>query len=609
MRKHQNRSTSSKSARRSAARLALCRQDPVTYYAREVDAGRIVTGPLVALATERHLRDLKDGPKRGLDWRLAAAHKVFGYFRDVLRLNGGQFEGVPFELVGVGPGGPWQAFIVGSLFGWYGADGCRRFRIAFVEIGKGNGKSPIAGGLGMYCLTSDGEQRAECYAAAATKDQAMILFRDAVAMRTHSPLLQRKVIPYGGLKPYTMFYPATESFFRAISSDDKQSGPRPHYAACDELHEHPDGTVVNMLQDGFKFRRNPLLFEITNSGVDRQSVCYEHHDYSVRVLEQRVQDDAWFAYVCGLHKRDKWKNPNVWIKANPNLGVSVTEKYLREQVKKAEGMPSTASHVRRLNFCEWVGASTPWIDADKWLACENDRLDLATYRGSRCWAGLDLSTRTDLTALALVFLRPDGKGYDVFLFFWAPEEGLREREDRDKVPYTVWRDAGHLETTPGGVVDYEHVARRVIHFCEAYGLEVAAFDRFRIKDLVRKFDDAGFEYSELKMDADEKTRNQARGLILAEHGQGFRDMTPAVDGLTAAITSRQLHVKTNPVLTWNSSNAVITSGSAEERKFDKRKARGRIDGIVALAMGLRAAQVFSGRRQGSIYEERGLVTA
>lgn len=600
-------STSTRPARRTAAQLALSRQDPVTYYAKEVVAGRILTGPYVELAAERQLRDLRDGPKRGLEWRLATVHKVLGYFRDVLRLNGGQFEGIPFELVGAGPGGPWQGFIVGSTFGWYGRDGHRRFRTAYIEIGKGNGKSPLAAGMGMYCLTADGEQRAECYAAAATKDQAMILFRDAVAMRDQSPALERRVIKYGGLKPYTMFHPASDSFFKAISSDDKQSGPRPHYAACDELHEHPDGTVVGMLRDGFKFRRNPLLVEITNSGIDRTSICYEHHEYSVRVLQRRVDDDAWFAYVCGLAKRDNWKNPKVWIKANPNLGVSVTEKYLREQVKTAEGMPSTASKVRRLNFCEWVGASTPWIEEEKWVAIEDEKLDLAQYRGSRCWAGLDLSTRTDLTALALVFLRPDGKGMDAFLFFWTPDEDLMTREDRDKVPYTVWRDQGHLETTPGGVVQYSHVAKRLIHFREAYGLEVVAFDRFRIKDLIRELDDAGFEYSELKMDVDEKTRNQARGLVLAEHGQGFRDMTPAVDGLTAAITSRQIRVKWNPVLTWNSSNAVITSGSAEERKFDKRKARGRIDGIVALAMGVRCAQVFSGRRTGTIYDTEELL--
>lgn len=556
-------------------------------------AGHIVAGPWVRKACERHVRDLTEGPKRGLTWSIEKADRVYGYFRNVLRLNGGQFEGKPFELR------LWQAFLVGSLFGWLGADGYRRFRTGYVEIGKGNGKSPLAGGIGLYCMTADGEARAEVYAAASTKDQAMILFRDAVAMRQQSPTLERHTIKYGGLNPWNMFYPKTDSFFRTISSDDKQSGPRPHCALCDELHEHPDGTVVDMLEAGFKFRRQPLKLEITNSGFDRTSICFQHHEYSQRVLDQRVDDDAWFAYVCALDRGDDWRDEKVWPKANPNLGVSITDKYLREQTKKAAGMPAFASKVRRLNFCEWVDAATPWIDGDKWRSCEVKNLDLQQYRGTRCWAGLDLSARHDLTALALVFLRPDGSGYDAFVFFWAPQEGMRTREDRDRVPYTVWRDDGHLIATPGASVDYEYVARQVIDHREAYGLDAVAFDRYRIDDLIREFEEHGFDVTKLNSDATASDVELARGLKLVNHGQGFKDMTPAVEALESAVTNGQLRVRWNPVLTMCSANAVIVSGPAEEKKFDKRKSRGRIDGIVALAMAVRCAQLYSGRNDGA----------
>lgn len=549
--------------------------------------GDIVAGPLVRLACERHLVDLKEGPHRGLVWSLEKADRVYGYFRHVLRLNGGQFEGQPFELR------LWQAFIVGLTFGWLGSDGFRRFRTDYIEIGKGNGKSPIAGGIGLYGMTADGEARAEIYAAASTKDQAQILFRDAVAMRGQSPELTSRIIPYGGLNPWNMFFPQTDSFFRTISADDKQSGPRPHFALCDELHEHPDGTVVDMLHAGFKFRRQPLIVEITNSGVDRNSICYQHHEYTERVLRKRIDDDAWYGYVCSLDRGDDWRDPKVWIKANPNLGVSVTEKYLQEQVKKAEGMPALQSKVRRLNFCEWVDADSPWIDGDAWRACEVDGLDLAQYRGSRCWAGLDLSARNDLTALALVFLRPDGNGYDAFLFFWSPAEGMRQREDRDRVPYTLWRDEGYIEATPGATVEYEYVARRVIDFRERYGLEAMGFDRYRIEDLKRDLDDAGFEYTVLKkMEVDEQELAKASGLWLVPHGQGFKDMTPAVEAITDVVVNKTLRVRRNPALTMCSANAVITTDSADGKKFDKRKSKGRIDGTVALAMGLRCAQVF-----------------
>lgn len=560
-------------------------------YAKAVVAGEIVAGPWVRKACARHVRDLKEGPKRGLKWSLERADHIYGYFRSVLRLNGGQFEGKPFELL------LWQSFIIGSLFGWRGADGHRRFRTGYVEIGKGNGKSPLAGGIGLYCLTADNEKRAEVYAAASTKDQAMILFRDAVAMRDQSPTLTRALIKYGGLNPWNMFYPRSDSFFRTISSDDKQSGPRPHCALCDELHEHPDGTVVDMLEAGFKFRRQPLKVEITNSGYDRTSICFQHHEYSQRVLDGRVDDDAWFAYICGLDRGDDWRDEKVWQKANPNYGVSVTEKYLREQVKKADGMPAYASKVRRLNFCEWVDAATPWIDGEKWRACEGEP-DLSQYRGTRCWAGLDLSARNDLTALALVFLRPDGTGFDAFLWFWAPEEGLRQREDRDRVPYTVWRDQAHLEVTPGATVEYEYVARRIIDFREHYGLEAVAFDRYRIADLQRDLDDAGFDYSVVSLDTEEEQLRKATGMLLVNHGQGFKDMTPTVEALSTVVTNQTLQVRRNPVLTMCSANAVITSGAAEEKKFDKRKSRGRIDGIVALAMAIRCAEKFMSQTPG-----------
>jgi phage terminase large subunit-like protein len=544
-----------------------------------------LAGPYVRQACARHLKDLVDGPKRGLKWSLEHADRAYGYFRDVLRLNGGQFEGVPFELR------LWQAFKIGSLFGWLGADGRRRFRIAYMEEGKGNGKSPLAGGIGLYCMTADGEARAEVYSAASTKEQSMILFRDAVAMVDQSPLLSQKVTKYGGLNCWNLLYPKTDSFFRTISADDRQSGPRPSCGLCDEVHEHRDDTVISMLIAGFKFRRQPLLIEITNSGFDRNTICYEHHEYSTRVLDGRVQDDSWFAYICALDLKDDWRDEKVWIKANPNLGVSIDQKYLREQVKLAAGMPAQASKIKRLNFCIWVDAASPWIDGDRWRSCEHRDMDIAQYRGTRCYAGLDLSAKNDLTALALVFERPDASGLDAFVYFWSPEENLRAREDRDRVPYTLWRDQGHLEATPGGTVDYAFVAKRIRDFSQDYGLQAAAFDRWRIDDLEREFEDENFKTTKLSLDATELELAKAQGLLLVQHGQGFKDMTPTVEALSEAVTDGRLRVKLNPVLTMCSANAVVTSGPAEEKKFDKRKSRGRIDGLVALAMAVRAAQV------------------
>jgi len=262
--------------------------DPVTAYARDVGAGHVVHGPHVRNACRRHLLDLKEGPKRGLTWDVAAALRAISFFPDVLRLNGGQFEGRPFELH------PSQAFRIGSLFGWKRADGTRRFRRFYDEDGKGNGKSPMLAGIGLYCLLADGEARAEVYAAGSKKDQAMVLFRDAVAMVDQSPALAARLTKSGGNPVWNLADLRTGSFFRPISSDEGQSGPRPSAALCDEVHEHRDARTIEPLERGFKFRRQPLLCMATNSGSDRNSVCWQEHEHAVRVAAgTRTPDEAF----------------------------------------------------------------------------------------------------------------------------------------------------------------------------------------------------------------------------------------------------------------------------------------------------------------------------
>lgn len=225
--------------------------DPATQYALDVTTGKILAGPDIRNACARHLRDLENGPARGLTWDIESAQRGIDFFAKVLKLNGGEHEGQPFILL------PWQCFIVGSIFGWKASDGYRRFRMVYVESGKGSGKSPLAGGVGLYCLVADKEPRAEVYAAATKKDQAMILFRDAVAMVDQSPALSQRIDKSGGTgKEWNLAFVQTGSFFRPISSDDGQSGPRPHCALIDEVHEHKSNQVVEMMRAGTKGRRH-----------------------------------------------------------------------------------------------------------------------------------------------------------------------------------------------------------------------------------------------------------------------------------------------------------------------------------------------------------------
>lgn len=539
-------------------------------------AGIRLAGPHVRDACARHLKDLKDGPKRGLIWDLVEAKRAIGFFADVLFVD--KTAGDAERLVDENPMKPfvlldWQAFIVGSLFGWRNKDRTRRFRVAFIETGKGSGKSPLAAGIGLYMLVADGEARAEVYAAASMKDQAKVLFRDAVAMVEQAPELSERLVMAGGTEKTNIAYLAKGSFFRPISSDDKgkgKSGPRPHCALLDEIHEHPTNAMVEFMRAGTKGRRQALIFMITNSGHDRQSVCWDYHLYGAEVCAGIRPDDSFFAYICALDPEDDpFNDEECWGKANPSLGYTFTARYLREQVQQARGMPSKQNLVLRLHFCRWTDSADAWIGKEPWDACEAD-LDVERFYGTDCYVGIDLSAKRDLTAAAFVFPTDDGT-FDAFVEFWTPADTLTEREDIDRVPYRQWRDEGHLMTTPGKTVDYSFVAARLGEHHADFSIVEAAYDRWQVEKLRAELEAAGID------------------IKLVECGQGFKDMNGAVEALEAAILNGRIRIRRNPVLRWNAASAVLETDAAGNRKFTKRKATGRIDGIVALAMAMKLA--------------------
>lgn len=539
--------------------------DRATAYAQAVAAGDIIAGPQVRNACARHLRDLEQGPARGLQWDLDAARHAIGFFEEVLCLNGGRFEGLPFEVL------PWQAFVIGSLFGWKSEDGWRRFRVCYVETAKGSGKSPLAAGIGLYGLVADGEWRAEIYAAATKKDQAQILFRDAVAMVDQSPLLAHSVPKSGAIgKEYNLAFHKTASFFRTVSADDGQSGPRPHIALLDEIHEHKTAMVVEMMRAGTKSREQALIFMITNSGTDRLTVCWDYHDYADKIAAGSLEDDSFFGFVCSLDEGDDpFDDERCWYKANPSLAYGIPGmKYLREQVTQARGMPSKEATVRRLNFCQWVQADNPAISRDAWIATQDEDFDLDLLIGRRCVAGLDLSSTQDLTALVLMF-EPDDTdpAWRMLPWFWLPEEGLAKKGEQDRVPYLAWQKAGQLDTTPGRAINKRHVLHKLSEIAALYDLQGIGFDRWRIEDLTSLIDDEGVSLPEL-----------------TPVGQGFKDMAPAVDEFERRLVNGELRHQGHPVLTWCAANAVFAEDPAGNRKLNKAKSTGRIDGIVAAVM-------------------------
>lgn len=545
--------------------------EPVTAYAKAVASGKKIAGPHVRDACRRHLADLEDGPKRGLLFDREAAARAVDFFRVVLRLNGGEFEGQPFELL------DWQKFVIGCLFGWKGADGYRRFRVAYIETAKGSGKSPLAAGIGMYGLVADGEARAEVYAAATKKDQAMVLFRDAVAMWQQSPALHARLKSSGtGENIWNLAYTDKGSFFRPISADDGQSGPRPHISLIDEVHEHKTNTVIEMQRAGTKSRRQALILMITNSGASKVGPAWQYHDYAAKVCSGMLKDDSFFGYVCALDAgEDPFRSEKCWAKVNPSLqGAHLPGlKYLREQVTEARGMPGKEALVRRLNFCQWTDAANPWISADVWLGAQVE-YDWQTLRGRRAWAGFDLGSTTDLTGLVL-YVEPveAGEPWKLIPFAWLPDEGLLRKEELDRQPYMAWRAAGYLETTPGRAVSRLHLVRRLAELAQQFELQAVAVDRWRMEDVISMANDAGITLPKM-----------------VPFGQGYKDMSPAVEAFETALLNRTVVHNGHPVLTMCAANAVTVSDDAENRKLSKEKATGRIDLIVAAVMAVGAAQ-------------------
>lgn len=578
--------------------------DPATAYAQAVTAGEIVAGPHVRDACARHLRDLVEGPKRGLVWDEAAAERFYGFCRTVLRLSDGQFDGRAFELE------PSQKFICGSLFGWKRkATGKRRFRRAYIEQGKGNGKSPMVGAIGLYGMVSDGESGAQIYAAGATKEQAGILFRDAVGMVDKSVSLDRIIRRSGGPgREYNLAHMKSGSFFRPVSRETKKtgSGPRPHFALCDEVHEHPDGGVIEILERGFKFREQPLLVMITNSGSDRKSICWQERKHAVAVASGDVDDDTSFSFVCGLDDSDDpFNDPSCWIKANPLLGVTITEDYLAIQVKQAKDIAAKANGIRRLHFCQWTDAESAWISRAMWESVEDASLDIDDFAGKKCCAGLDLSAKTDLTAKALIFedgVAEDGKPkFAAFVHGYTPEDTLRARAERDGAPYDLWVEAGFMTATPGKKTRLDFVAQDLLDDAEKFELDFVAYDNYLIADFEAILGDMGSTLPMLDHPQGWSKRKRE-----TEDGEEITLWMPgSIDDLETLIMEKRLRVHVNPALRSAVASATFDKSPADLRRFTKHKATARIDMAVALAMGAGAAMARNIPDEPSVYANRG----
>lgn len=577
--------------------------DPVTQYAMDVLDDKVIAARLVRLACQRHLSDLRDAKAKGLEWRPDLAQRVIDFFAQILRLpentdahdedDDTADEGKAFVL------SPFQQFIAGSLLGWYTVTGHRRFRLAYVETAKGSGKTPFGAGLMLYLLIADGERGAQVYAAAPTLKQAQDAFRDAERMITASPELDRLVTKTVN----NLAILQTGSFFRPISSEKRGlDGKRVHGALVDELHEHPTDTVTVKIRAGTKGRRNALILEITNSGFDLESVCWKHHDYSRQILEGVVQNEAWFAFICHLDACpkcraagkiqpsdecphcDDWKTEGPhWLKANPNLGVSLPWQYLREQVREAIDLPSQRNMIRRLNFCQWTQQATARIPTEAWAACRTSLSRPAfetSLKGRACYLGIDLSDKIDLSAVDAIFPREMSRAVeiehqgervtvdraiDVLSYFWMPKNSIQRRAQEDRVPYPEWERGEYLTATVGAMVDHDVIVDFIINvLAKQYQVKGIGIDQAGASAVITRL------------------RRHFGDEFVVEVPQGFRRLNTPSRMIEALILSGNLTHDNNPVMNMCVGNLAFEENSWQEIRPVKISQKKRIDGAVAL---------------------------
>ena len=502
-------------------------------------------------------------------------------FIKALRHTKGEFHGQPFRLL------PWQEKIIRDVFGTVRDDdpSMRQYTTAYIEIPKKNGKSELGAAIALNMLINDDEWKAEVYSCASDRQQAAIVFDVAVDMVRQSPALMKrvKIIP----STRRMIYQPTGSIYQVLSSEvATKHGLNVSACIFDELHTQPTRALYDVMTQGSgDARKQPLWFLLTTAGTDRNSICWEVHQKALDILEGRKIDPRFYPVLFGLPDEADWTSEENWYRANPSLDHTITIDKVRDAFRKAQETPADENQFRQLRLNQWVKQSVRWMPMDKWDEC-GGVVDPYALEGRACYAGLDLSSTSDLTALVLAFPpTSEDEPYRVLPFFWLPEETLSLRVRRDHVPYDQWAKRGFIQTTEGNVVHYGFIERFICELGERYDIREIAHDRWNATMMVQTLEDDGF--------------------TMVPFGQGFKDMSPPTKELMRLVLEHRLCHGGHPVLRWNMDNAFVRTDPAGNLKLDKEKSTEKVDGAVALVMALDRAM----KNQGgdSVYNHRGLI--
>jgi phage terminase large subunit-like protein len=510
-----------------------------------------------------------------------AALAAVEFFHHRLKHVKGKLYGQPFILE------PWQRAIVGNLFGWKRADGTRRYRRTFVFVPRKNGKTPLAAGLVCWLLFQDGEHGAEIYGAASTHQQACLVWEWVRGYVAFDPEWRELAWTYKGKGSEAVQRSDDYSTYKVVTSDAFSAhGWNTHGGICDELHTWDSGDLLDAMLTSTAARSQPLIVEITTSDYDRESVCNQEHDYAGKVRDGLITDPYYLPVIWEADRQDDWTSPKTWYKANPNLGVSVSEEYMAAECKRARDVPAYENTFKRLHLNIRTEQDVRAVPMELWDAC-GGKVDESELSGRLCVGGLDLASRNDVAAWVLLFPPTDeDECWRVLPRFFIPKENAKERERKDGVPYIVWGRQGYVHLTDGNVIDYEYIRAQIEEDGARYGIQSIAGDMWNLEYLRQKLGEIG--------------------AIIHGHGQGYRDMSePTKELLEKILPSGKLAHGGNPVLRWMASNVATSQDPAGNLKPNKKKSSEKIDGIVALIMAI-GRWMAEPLEQSSVYETRGL---
>ena len=531
-------------------------------YMRGVLDGSVPACSFVKQAVQRQLNDLRRWGPEGGDYYFDEKEASRPcWFIENLTHTKGELAGRAIHLE------PWQCFLLTTLFGWKAKAGNRRFRSAYVEVGRGNGKSTLLSGIGLFCLCADHEPGAEVYSFATTREQAKIVFGDAQTMARGNRALQEA---YGlEVTAHALYVPATNSTFQAKSAEGSTlDGLNTHLAIIDELHAHKKRDVFDVVETSLGKRRNSLMVSITTAGVDRTGICYEQRTLVTKILSGSLQDESDFGIIYTLDPDDDWKSDEALAKANPNWGVSVRPEVIRALQAKAIATPSAENNFKTKHLDVWCNADVGWMDMKAWDACADESLDESDFDGEPCWLGLDLASTSDMTAKVKIFQRKiDGSShYYLFGDYWLPRTAIERGVNSQ---YQGWEYLGYLHVCEGPVTDFAEIRDSILEDCGRYSVQSVAYDPFQAVQLSKELSDDGVP------------------MVLCK--QTVANLSDPMKQFQALVLGHRLHFNGDPVLTWMVSN-VVCHVDVKENIYPRKDApENKIDGVVAGIMALSRA--------------------